>query len=617
MEGTVEIRIDMKDNNFKEKISPSEQINSETLIEIARKKNVETFAVAIHELVKFPQELKSIENAVDDLLRFSIQNEDIRDFIMERLIITIEPLVENDGLQIWKNFIEFGSQEWRTVALTWYDVWREALDQAFQIKEDETYLFSWDNIPGNDSQRLIEFLTHKFDIDWIKTAEIEKIDDGRTIRLTDKNNFLSLELNNKKTEVNLEINYGETYYELIVKIENSKLNIYDETKKRVLNCLIMALWMWFSVKPDLLFGLRSFSKEFGITLERPLHQIKKIEEVSLKGKALYALYNLVWDIQWVDPEDFPGYLSNLEKDFQDLEKIGVDEDKVKKFRFISHSYGRRHPAMAENGKEPVFLGVSAPEAIKPGDIFTAHFVAYIKSLEEKVRQELSELSRGRSESHMGVENCNWKIDTRVIVKLSGRYLKVNPSESEFIWKGERNIVNFVAEVSPDALEWTVLLYEVFIEGIRVAFIPLNLKITSSIKSDKMNITTIEPAHTAFASYASQDRVRVLDRVAAVRISAHLDIFMDCLSIHPGEEWKKRLESEIEKRDIFLLFWSANAKNSEWVAWEWKTALAKKGESALQLHPLQTINEAPPPEELKKFHFGDVYMEIRNAQEKKG
>ena len=281
------------------------------------------------------------------------------------------------------------------------------------------------------------------------------------------------------------------------------------------------------------------------------------------------------------------------------------------------SWSYKHPALAENGKEPVLLGVSAPKAVKPGDIFTARFVAYIESLEEKVKQELTALSRGRSESIMGFENCNWKIDTHVTVKLSGRHLKVDPSEIEFVWKGNRNIVSFSVGVLTDApQEWTILQYEVYIEGIRVALIHLDLEITSSTISDERSSFTIKPAHTAFASYASQDKVRVMDRVAAVSISAHLDIFTDCLSIHPGEDWKKRLESEIKNRDIFLLFWSANAKNSEWVTWEWKTALVRKGESAIQLHPLQTINEAPPPEELKKFHFGDVYMIVRNAEEKK-
>ena len=282
------------------------------------------------------------------------------------------------------------------------------------------------------------------------------------------------------------------------------------------------------------------------------------------------------------------------------------------------SYIENRLPTKEKEPVPVLLGVSAPKAVKTGDIFSARFVAYIKSMEEKVKQELSKLNRGRSESYVGMESCRWKLDTHVTVKLSGKHLKVDPSESEFVWKGERNLVNFLVEVLADAPEeWTVLRYEVFIDGIRVAFIPLDLEITSSIKSDKMNIATKEPAHTAFASYSSLDKMRVLDRVAAVRISAGLDIFMDCLSLHPGEEWKNRLESEIESRDLFLLFWSANAKKSEWVTWEWKTAQVKKGDSAIQLHPLQTASEAPPPEELKKFHFGDVYMIIRDAQEKKG
>ncbi|MCJ7618452.1 MAG: toll/interleukin-1 receptor domain-containing protein, partial [Desulfobacterales bacterium] len=264
---------------------------------------------------------------------------------------------------------------------------------------------------------------------------------------------------------------------------------------------------------------------------------------------------------------------------------------------------------------PVLLGVSAPRAVKPGKIFIARFVAYIKSLEEKVKQELSELSRQRSESYMGVGSCRWMLNTHVTVKLSGRYLKVNPSENDFMWNGERNMVNFMVKVLDDVPDaWTVLLYEVFIDGIRVAFIPLDLEITSNIKFNKRNIVAIESPHTAFASYASQDRLRVLDRVASVRISAGFDIFMDCLSIHPGEERKKRLESEIEKRDLFMLFWSKNAKKSRSVTWEWKTAIVKKEEKAIQLHHLQTETEASLPKQLKRFYVEDLLMIVRKVHD---
>ncbi len=36
------------------------------------------------------------------------------------------------------------------------------------------YLFSWDNVPGNDNGKLIEYLEQKYGVDWVRTAKIEK-----------------------------------------------------------------------------------------------------------------------------------------------------------------------------------------------------------------------------------------------------------------------------------------------------------------------------------------------------------------------------------------------------------------------------------------------------------
>lgn len=98
-------------------------------------------------------------------------------------------------------------------------------------KIDE-YLFSWGEIPGNDYGRFIEFLIQKFDIDWVKTAKIEKIDDDKTIKISAEKNSLSLRLNNEKTKANLKINDDRTD-EFIAKMENGKLNIYDVNEAEV------------------------------------------------------------------------------------------------------------------------------------------------------------------------------------------------------------------------------------------------------------------------------------------------------------------------------------------------------------------------------------------------
>lgn len=99
-----------------------------------------------------------------------------------------------------------------------------SLTLGFNNKKPK-YVFSWAEVPGNDSGRLIEHLKQEFRISWVETAKIEKINDGRTIRVTDENNYLSLGLSDEKTKVNLKIEDGRSA-EFIAKSENGKLNIY-------------------------------------------------------------------------------------------------------------------------------------------------------------------------------------------------------------------------------------------------------------------------------------------------------------------------------------------------------------------------------------------------------
>jgi hypothetical protein len=138
-------------------------------------------------------------------------------------------------------------------------------------------------------------------------------------------------------------------------------------------------------------------------------------------------------------------------------------------------------------------------------------------------------------------------------------------------------------------------------------LPLEIEIGAQPASTKPKEVTAEPARTAFASYASEDRDRVLDRIAEAKLSAGLEVFMDCISLRAGSDWERCLEQEIRDRDLFLLFWSSHAKGSKWVTWEWQTALRQKGLQAIRLRPLQPVREAEPPEELKRLHFDDPLM----------
>lgn len=63
------------------------------------------------------------------------------------------------------------------------------------------YIFKWHDIPGKDNGKLLRFLMHQFGINWIETAKIEKVDAGKTIKLSAEEHSLLLKLNDRRIEI--------------------------------------------------------------------------------------------------------------------------------------------------------------------------------------------------------------------------------------------------------------------------------------------------------------------------------------------------------------------------------------------------------------------------------
>ncbi|MFH1116978.1 MAG: toll/interleukin-1 receptor domain-containing protein [Pseudomonadota bacterium] len=73
---------------------------------------------------------------------------------------------------------------------------------------------------------------------------------------------------------------------------------------------------------------------------------------------------------------------------------------------------------------------------------------------------------------------------------------------------------------------------------------------------------------------------------------------------PGGRWKRQLYRWIDDSDAVLLFWSSNAKNSEWVMKECDYTIRTKGVEFI----IPVIIEGPPPveppPELNSLHMND-------------
>lgn len=262
--------------------------------------------------------------------------------------------------------------------------------------------------------------------------------------------------------------------------------------------------------------------------------------------------------------------------------------------------------------EPVLLGAAAPAAVRPGSEFTAHFVAYVAEQEGEVRRILEKRSP-RSTSHLGEAVCRWRHGTHVRVRLRARSLRIDPEEQEFVWVGGRNLLAFDVEVPEDAPEETVVLkFDVLIDELVVARLRMDLAIGAEADATIRHAPTVEPARTAFASYSSADRSRVLDRVDALTTDSGIRFFMDCLDLHQGEEWKPDLAEAISRQELFVLFWSQHSAASPWVGWELDIAKAKKSREFIQVQALQP--DLAPPAGFEAVHCSSVYLWVREGNE---
>jgi hypothetical protein len=65
-------------------------------------------------------------------------------------------------------------------------------------------------------------------------------------------------------------------------------------------------------------------------------------------------------------------------------------------------------------------------------------------------------------------------------------------------------------------------------------------------------------------------------------------------LDPGDRWQQELYRNIDNCDLFLLFWSTWAKNSEWVRKEVGYALDRKGWDDLSPPEIRPVIVQPPP-----------------------
>ena len=186
---------------------------------------------------------------------------------------------------------------------------------------------------------------------------------------------------------------------------------------------------------------------------------------------------------------------------------------------------------------------------------------------------------------------------------------IEPEEVSIVWNGDAIDAEFRVRTPPKAVHGrTPGSVAVIVDGVPIARIAFELGAESPDR-ERPDITRYR---RAYACYASRDRDAVLARLQGIRLVApDLDVFIDATELQAGARWHDELSRRMAESDVFFLFWSANARASEWVEREWRLALEMKGIDFIMPVPLDPPDMVPPPPELASLHFGDPSLALRN------
>jgi len=199
----------------------------------------------------------------------------------------------------------------------------------------------------------------------------------------------------------------------------------------------------------------------------------------------------------------------------------------------------------------------------------------------------------------------------------------NPPNASLSWLEDSQAVEFrmrVALTDSTDHEGRVMF---FVGPLLVAEIPMSVTLVERSESPEpanaqMEDRVARPYRKIFVSYSHQDTpvVEALERAYTALGDSYL---RDVKVLRSGEEWNETILAHIPTADVFQLCWSKAARESVYVAQEWRYAAELR--RPYFIRPVYWERPLPPPPpELSQLHFtfvplrpiGDVVAESGGA-----
>ena len=357
-----------------------------------------------------------------------------------------------------------------------------------------------------------------------------------------------------------------------------------------------------------------------------------IEDINLKEVTSWELISQLIDASVIDSSH--SLPNGTIASFGLIDKNGgkIEPDDIKSLADLGFSYGDTIRIIQRGcGGEPSVYGIRsyfpeehkwfeptkvsssiyAPAEASRGDFILIQVYLYKDEEQEKVQSKAKEVDPDAVRKNFTPLDVTVKNGDKVTAHLhmTGKGLELYETDIEMIWQDHYTDCQFSVYVpedyKPQSVVGTVTLS---VNGVPAGRMMFKSKIVDSPRSLYAEIVS-HKFNKIFISYShlDEDKVKFIHQAYE---ALNVDHFFDRAYLKPGDVYPEKIKNYIASADLFILCWSENAKNSEYVQLEIEDAMKRAypgidmDKATLSIHPLDIDPHAELPKEMNKvYNFG--------------